>query len=78
MNEYIGPVTKNIIHALVTEFKKDENKDKISNNIINPIVSELFKKIGKYYLVLVGLNIIIILILIYIVYKVNYHPLITD
>jgi len=71
MNEYIGPITKDIINALVIEFKKDENKNKISNNIINPVISELFKKIGKYYLVLVGLHIIIILLLVYIIYKDN-------
>lgn len=71
MDEYIGPVTKNIINTLVAEVKKNDNKKKISDNIINPIVSELFKKIGKYYLILVALQIVIILILIYIVYKIG-------
>ncbi len=68
---YIGPLTKDILETCAKELKKKENKDKIMKNIIDPIVSEFFRRYSKYIFCYVLIHIIILILLLYIVYIIK-------
>ena len=63
---YIGPWTKMIIDECVVQFKKAENRKKITNNIIDPIVKEISTKLLPYFATLLILQIIIVVMIIYV------------
>jgi hypothetical protein len=69
--DYVGPFTKDLIDTCTKEFKKKENKDKIMKNVVDPIVSELFRRYYAYISFFLFIHIITILLLIYIIYIVK-------
>ena len=67
---YVGPVTSSIIDASIEEIKKPANREKITKNIVNPIVKEISMKLLPYFATLLILQIAIVGLIIYIL-KVN-------
>jgi len=65
---YIGPLTKDILETCAKELKKKETKDKIMKNVIDPVVSEFFRRYSAYISCFMFIHIITILLLIYIIY----------
>ncbi len=63
---YIGPWTEEIINVGIKQFKKPENRKKITINIIDPIVKEISTKLLPYFATLLILQIIIVIMIIYI------------
>lgn len=63
---YIGPVTKAVIDASIDEFKKPTTRDKITKNIVDPLVKEISSKLLPYFATLLILQITIVGLIIYI------------
>ena len=63
---YIGPLTSSILDAGINEFNKPAIRDKITKNIINPIVKEISTKLLPYFATLLILQITIVGLIIYI------------
>jgi hypothetical protein len=61
MNKYIGPITNNIIDAIVTEIKKKKTKEKIMVGIIDPLLCDLST---RYYPHLITITITLLIIII--------------
>ena len=57
----IGPFTDNIIRSCVEELKKDETRNKIVDNIIEPIIFEVNHRYSGY---IIGMSVIHISILV--------------
>jgi len=57
----IGPFTDNIIRSCVEELKKDETRNKIVDNIIEPIIFEVNQRYSGY---IIGMSVIHISILV--------------
>jgi hypothetical protein len=71
---YIKIITNNIIENFSKEIKKDETKNKIINNLIDPIFQELSNRYFYHLLFLcflVILNFIFLIIIIILNYKKN-------
>lgn len=68
---YIGPITQDLIDTCVNEFKKKDTREKISKNIVDPIVLEIKEKFYNYYLLFIILQFVIICLLIYIIIITN-------
>lgn len=64
---YIGPLTKELIDNGIKEFRKKENKDRINKYVIDPILSEVMNKVGKYFFIFTLIQITIIILLIYLI-----------
>jgi hypothetical protein len=62
---YVGPITQNIIDLCISEFKKNETREKVTKNVINPIVREISTKLLPYFATLLVLQIIIVVLVIY-------------
>ena len=71
----IEKLTKDLINKIVFEIKKDDNKNTIRNDILNPILLEFSDRIYPYISILFimySLNLVlIIIILFFIVNKKN-------
>lgn len=61
----IEKFTTEIIDKIVIEIKKKNNLEKINDNIVEPMIYYLMKKIYPYIIFLVVLIVIIILLLIF-------------
>ena len=46
----IEKISKEILEKIFFEFKKPENRDKINENIINPIIYHIFRQLYPYIL----------------------------
>jgi hypothetical protein len=66
MTSYIGPLTEGIIDTCITEFKKPAIREKITKNIIDPVVREISIKLLPYFATLLILQIAIVGLIIYI------------
>lgn len=73
MDSYIGPITSGIIDNLVKEIKRKENKEKIINNIIDPLIYDITRRYYPHFLVVTFLLILIIVILIVILFVVLFN-----
>lgn len=62
---YIGPWTKEILNTCIKQFKKPENRKKITVNVIDPIVKEISFKLLPYFATLLILQIVIVVLIIY-------------
>jgi hypothetical protein len=62
---YIGPLTQTLLDSCITEFKKNDTRNKITENIIDPIVKEISTKLLPYFATLLILQIIIVILVIY-------------
>ena len=69
MSQLIGPVTSNIVNKLTTEIKKKENKQKIMDYAIKPLLAEVLKSCYPYAIVFLFIQVLIIVLLIYIILK---------
>jgi hypothetical protein len=61
----IGPMTNNIIKYCSDQLKNKDTREKISKNIINPLVKEIMLKLLPFILFQLIIQIFIIVILIY-------------
>ena len=63
---YIGPLTESILEAGITEFKKPATREKITKNVIDPVVREISMKLLPYFAILLLFQITIVGLIIYI------------
>jgi len=68
---YIGPWTKNILDSAIGEFQKPETRQKITKNVIDPIVKEISTKLLPYFATLLILQVMIVGLIIYILTSSN-------
>lgn len=71
MSKLIGPLTSNILNSVIHEFKKKENKQRISSYIIKPIFEEIISQCYPYIFIYTLILMIIIILLIFIIYKLR-------
>lgn len=58
---FIGPLTDNLVNGFVDEMKKKKNRDKIMENIIEPILSDIN---SRYFPHIMGLAVLIVIVII--------------
>lgn len=68
---YIGPLTQNLLEACSKELKKKETREKIMQNVFDPVANELFKKYSLYISCFMFIHLVIIILLIYIIYSIK-------
>lgn len=68
---YIGPITQDILDTCIGELKKKDSIDKISKFILNPLYKEIKNKFYLHYMFIAALQIMIIILLFYIIIKIN-------
>ena len=61
----VAPLTTNFLNMCYTELRKKENRQKISKNIINPLVREIMIKLSPFLFFYLLIQILVVLILIY-------------
>ena len=66
---YLGPLTKDLFEICVKELKRKDTKEKIMQNLVDPIVSEFFKRYSMYITSFMIIHLIIIFLLLFIIYK---------
>lgn len=66
----IEKLTKDLINKIIVEIKKDENKLKIKNDILNPLLCEFSNKIYPYINILFVMYIINIFLIIIVLFLV--------
>ena len=60
----IYKITTDLLNKCIFELKKEENKEKININIVDPIIENLSKKLYPYILIVFFMYILIIIIII--------------
>lgn len=70
----IDQLVKDLIEKAIIEFKKEENKEKLENEILNPIFSSFTEKIYPYVSLLfimycINLLLIIVILILIILYN---------
>lgn len=68
----LGPITQELLDQLVSEFKKEETQHKVKSNFVDPLIAYLHSKVYTYLQflgVLMGLIILLLLIILYKVWK---------
>jgi len=68
-NQFIGPIVDGCVNTVIREFKKKENRTKISNYIIKPLLNEILVKCYPYAFVFLLTQIIIIILLVFFLTK---------
>lgn len=63
-------LTNNTLKTIIEELKKEENKKKISEQIINPFLSEIFVTIYPYLIAIFILYVVILILIFIIIYLV--------
>jgi len=69
MEKYIGPITHAVVNGVKKEFKKEENIDRIVNDVICPLLKKIACQYYNYFAFLLSLLVIIILLQILIIYR---------
>lgn len=67
-------ITKDFINKIIIEINKQENKDKLEKDIINPIFSNFAEKIYPYVsllFIMYSLNLILIIIILILIVIYN-------
>jgi len=72
--DMIDQLVKDLIEKAIIEFKKEENKEKLENEILNPIFSSFTEKIYPYVSLLfimycINLLLIIVILILIILYN---------
>lgn len=63
-NSFIGPMTDSIVNGFVDEMKKKKNRDKIMENIIEPILNDIR---DRYLPCVMGFAVLVIMVIILLV-----------
>ena len=66
----IDKLTKDLIEKFVAEIKKDDNKQKIKEELLHPILTEFSQKIYPYInilFVMYSLNLVLIIIILFLI-----------
>lgn len=66
----IDKITKDFIEKMVIEVKKDDNKNKIKEEILEPILNEFAEKIYPYINVLFfmySINLLLIIVILFLI-----------
>lgn len=53
MDNLINKITENIIHIILSKLKKDKTKKYIENDIIDPIMEIIYRKLKPYVLLFI-------------------------
>jgi hypothetical protein len=64
MDNYISPITDNLIDLLTKEISKVKNRKKIMKNIIQPILEDINKKYYPHFMALISLLVIMTIMMI--------------
>ena len=64
----IGPITNTIINKILEILRKPDVHDKISSNVISPILDDVINKFFPYFALLSSLLSLIIILLIVLIY----------
>lgn len=64
MSTYIGPITNSMIDALSVELKKENTQEKITKNIIDPIMKKLFCRYSPYFITITVILLVNVILLI--------------
>ena len=65
----IDKLTQDILDKIISELNKDDNMYKIKNNIIKPVMFQLYKQIELYVIIYSILFILLILFIIIILFN---------
>ncbi len=65
---YIGPITQEIIDTCISELKKKDTREKISTNIVDPIVYEITSRFQAHVATYVFIQLVIVGLLIYVIF----------
>lgn len=63
MLQQIGPITSTVIDAILNELKKKETRDKIHEEIFNPLLMDVTSKYYSYFVFIIILLVLIIVLL---------------
>ena len=63
----INDIFKESLDIFIDFVNQDENKQKIRENVINPITSEISTRLGKYIFILFLMYIVVLILIIYII-----------
>ena len=64
MLEKIGPITGTLIDSFIKQLKKKETREKITQNVIDPVLYDITSKYYPYFIITSSLLILIIVLLI--------------
>lgn len=64
MTSYIGPVTSAVLEGISKEIKKEENKQKILDNIIYPLLCDLSSRYYPYFMMIIMALLLIVILLV--------------
>ena len=59
----IGPITDNLLNSCIIEFRKENNKEKIFKNIIDPLLVDISLRYYPYFILITIILILIIILL---------------
>ena len=64
---YIGPVTNEVLLHIFNELKKKDNKQKINDHIVDPLLYIFYSKFSSYIYFFLLVQFVIIILLIYLI-----------
>jgi hypothetical protein len=76
MTTYIGPITDSLIDHAIKEINSKKQKEKIMNNIIDPLLCDLAARYYPYFIMIIIILCVIILLLIALLFEnITHRPL---
>lgn len=64
MSTLIGPITESVIEGIIDQFRRTEIKERLMNNIIDPILADIVSRYYSYFMMFVAAILLIIILLI--------------
>jgi hypothetical protein len=64
----IYKITEDILNKCIIELNKNENREKININLIDPIISNITNKLHPYMITIFGMYILILILIISIMF----------
>lgn len=61
---YIGPLTNTIIDCVIKELKKKQTKEKVMNNIVDPLLRDMSSRYYPYFMMIIVVMLVIIILLV--------------
>jgi hypothetical protein len=74
----LGKLTNELIQSLLVQLKSKDNQDKLENEVINPILFIILKRIAPYFFLVCGLFLITLILEIIILYFIMKKNVITS